>query len=135
MTLPSPLRLRITSDPANLAPVRRQIEGFCAECGFDEEARGQIGLCVNEALANITRHAYQQATDGPIQLDADFADRAVRIQIRDWGTGKAPPARPRPRDPLQPGGVGLVCLRELMDDIRFSPQPDGMLLTMERKLD
>ncbi|HEY8750066.1 MAG TPA: ATP-binding protein [Tepidisphaeraceae bacterium] len=131
---PTPLRLRITSDPANLAPVRRKIEGFCADCDFDEEAQGQIGLCVNEALANITRHAYKKATDGPVQLDADFSANALKIQIRDWGTGTTPPLRPRPRDPLQPGGVGLVCLRELMDEIRFTPQADGMLLTMERKL-
>jgi len=129
------LRLRTTSDPTNLAPVRHQIEGFCAACGFDEEARGQIGLCVNEALANVTRHAYSLAKDGPIQIDVDFVDNTVKILIRDWGTGKTPPVRPIRRDPLQPGGVGMVCLRELMDTIVFSPQPDGMLLTMERKLD
>jgi anti-sigma regulatory factor (Ser/Thr protein kinase) len=126
--------LRLTSDPANLAPVRRQIEGFCAECGFNDEARGEIILCVNEALANITRHAYHKAIDGRIELDVDFADSTLEIRIRDWGTGQMPPQRPRPRDPLQPGGVGLVCLRELMDEITFSPQPDGMLLTMKRRL-
>jgi len=130
---PARLALRITSDPANLAPVRHQIEGFCAACGFDEKARGQIVLCVNEALANITRHAYLEANDGPVHLDVEFAEGRLKIAIRDWGTGRLPPEKPRPRDPLQPGGVGLVCLRELMDEITFSPQPDGMLLTMERK--
>ena len=135
MTAASQLQLRITSDPANLAPVRHQIEGFCAVCGFDEESRGQIGLCVNEALANITRHAYHLAKDGPIQIDIEFDSGMVRISIRDWGTGKTPPLRPIRRDPLEPGGVGMVCLRELMDNITFSPQIDGMLLTMERKLD
>ena len=135
MNAPAQLRLRTTSDPANLAPVRHQIEGFCAACGFDDEARGQIGLCVNEAVANITRHAYRLAKDGPIHIDVDFANNAITIQIRDWGTGKTPPLRPIRRDPLQPGGVGMVCLRELMDTITFAPQPDGMLLTMQRNLE
>jgi anti-sigma regulatory factor (Ser/Thr protein kinase) len=134
MNAPTQLRLRTTSDPANLAPVRHQIEGFCAACGFDEEARGEIGLCVNEALANVTRHAYRLAKDGVVQIDVAFADGMVKIGIRDWGTGRTPPVRPIRRDPLQPGGVGMVCLRELMDNITFVPQPDGMLLTMERKL-
>jgi anti-sigma regulatory factor (Ser/Thr protein kinase) len=126
--------MTVTSDPANLAPVRRQLEEFCAECGFNDEARGEIVLCVNEALANITRHAYHKAIDGPVELDIDFADRTLEIRIRDWGTGQMPPPCPRPRDPLQPGGVGLVCLTELMDQITFCPQPDGMLLTMKRRL-
>ena len=134
LSQPLPLRLRITSDPANLAPVRRELEAFCAACGFDEASRGQIVLCVNEALANITRHAYQGAEDRPVQLDADLEDGSLRIRIRDWGCGRVPPDCPPARDPLKPGGVGMVCLRELMDDATFTPQPDGMLLTLERRL-
>ena len=128
------LRLRITSDPANLAPVRRAVEDFSAACGFREEARGQIVLCVNEALANVTRHAYGGADDRPVHLDATFEDGCLRITIRDWGCGRVPPECQPKHDPLRPGGVGMVCLRELMDQITFTPQPDGMLLTMERRL-
>ena len=131
-TAPSELQLRITSDPANLAPVRRAVEDFCAACGFREEARGEIVLCVNEALANVTRHAYGGAADRPVHLEATFNAGLLRITIRDWGCGRVP-SEPR-HDPLRPGGVGMVCLRELMDRITFTPQPDGMLLTMERRL-
>jgi anti-sigma regulatory factor (Ser/Thr protein kinase) len=131
---PRQLRLRVTSDPANLAPVRHDLEAFCAACGFDECARGEIVLCVNEAMANITRHAYAGATDRPIEIDAYFADQSLRVTIRDWGSGAAPPSWIPERDPLQVGGVGMICLRRLMDRITFTPQPDGMLLTMERRL-
>jgi anti-sigma regulatory factor (Ser/Thr protein kinase) len=135
MALPD-LRLRITSDPANLATVRNELEQFCTAAGFDEAARGEIVLVANEALANITRHAYDGATDRPIDLAASFADdRVLRMTLRDWGSGKTPVFRKADRDPLRPGGVGLVCLHELMDRIEFAPQPDGMLLTMERRLD
>jgi serine/threonine-protein kinase RsbW len=132
---PHEWRLRITSDPVHLARVRREIESFCKECGFDEPARGQIVLCVNEALTNVTRHAYRGAIDQPIELSASFGDGLLRIQLRDWGTGKKPDDRPARRDPLCPGGVGMVCLRQLLDNVTFNPQPDGMILTMERRLD
>ena len=136
MTIPRQLHLRVTSDPANLAPVRHELESFCRDCGFDETARGEIILCVNEAMTNITRHAYDGATDQPIELSATFADDLLRITVRDWGVGRTPP-RPgdQSHDPLRPGGVGMLCLRELMDRITFTPQPDGMLLVMERKLE
>src|SRR5215469_8921610 len=66
MTTPSQLHLRLTSDPAHLAPVRHQLEEFCASCGFFEGACGEIALVVNEAMTNVTRHAYGGAHDGTI---------------------------------------------------------------------
>lgn len=134
MSKPAQLRLRITSDPANLPEVRRELEGFCASCGIADPARGEIVLCVNEALANVTRHAYSGATDRPVHLDVTYDRALLRICIRDWGIGRVPDDCPVARDPLRPGGVGMVCLRKWMDSISFDPQPDGMLLTMERRV-
>src|ERR1041385_6967535 len=105
---PPPLRLKIQSDPANVAEARRAIELFAAQCGFDETSRGEIGLVVNEALANVIRHAYNGATDQPIELSAAKTDQGIRIDLRDWGRGVNPLDLPaKKRDPLRPGGVGL----------------------------
>src|SRR5262249_50579153 len=116
---PAPIRLRIESDPANLAGARRAVESLAAQIGFDELAAGGLGLVVNEALANVMRHAYSGAKDRPIQIDAEALDDStggIRILIRDWGSGVNPAAHPPKKyDPLQPGGLGLVCMRQLMD--------------------
>ena len=134
--LPSKLRLKILSDPANLAEVRQSIEKLCGDSGFEREACDEVGLCVNEALANVIRHAYHGAKDKPIEISAELTDdlKTIQIAIRDWGNGVNPEELPpRPRDPFKPGGLGLICLRRMMDPVRFSPQPDGgMLLEMSR---
>jgi anti-sigma regulatory factor (Ser/Thr protein kinase) len=136
------LVLNVTSDPANLAPVRRACEAFCRAQGLDDGAINDIGLCVNEAMANITRHAYDGATDKPVVITAEAirgddedGRPGVRITLRDWGSGVNPLAQaPRERDPMRPGGLGLVCLRQLLDDARFEPQANGgMLLTMLKR--
>ncbi len=133
------LVLNVTSDPANLAPVRRACEEFCARHGLDEAAVADVGLCVNEAMANVTRHAYGGATDKPVVVTVEALganhSEGVRLTVRDWGTGVNPLSLPpKQRDPLQPGGLGLICLRQLVDEARFEPQPGGgMLLTMEKK--
>lgn len=132
------LVLNVTSAPANLGPARRACEAFCRTHGLDDAACADVGLCVNEAMANVTRHAYGGATDRPVVITGEMIDgergKGVRITIRDWGTGVNPLALPaKCRDPLQPGGLGLICLRQLLDDVRFEPQPDGMLLTMEKR--
>jgi anti-sigma regulatory factor (Ser/Thr protein kinase) len=129
-----PVRLKIDSDPANLATIRKAVEGLALEGGFDGHACGEIALCVNEALANIMRHAYGGATDRPIEVEASMSDQTLHVRIRDWGNGVNPEMLSvPPRDPLKPGGLGLICLRKLMDELRFLPQVDGMLLEMSRK--
>jgi serine/threonine-protein kinase RsbW len=135
VTTPKDLELKIPSDPATLASVREAVESLCRNGGFDETAIGEIGLCVNEAMANVIRHAYDGATDKPISIRAGMHDGEVVIQIRDWGNGVNPAdIPPTAHDPLTPGGLGLICLRKMLDETTFTPQPDGMLLTMKRKV-
>jgi len=130
------LEERFTSDPANIAPARKAVEALAAAAGFDDKAIGEIGLCVNEAMANVIRHAYGGRTDQPMSITAELIDdaTALRVTIRDWGSGVNPTDLPlKPHDPYRPGGLGLVCLRSLMDQIEFSEQPDGMLLIMVKR--
>ncbi len=127
------LFLRVLSDTAYLAPVRHSIETFCAAHGFDKAAVDDIGLCVNEAMANVTRHAYSGAMDQPVEVKADFDGSHLLLTVRDWGSGQQPPTEPR-HDPLTPGGVGIVCFKKLLDGFTFTKMPDGMLLTMKRTL-
>ena len=133
------LVLNVTSDPANLARVRKSCEAFCLSHGLEGSAVHEVGLCVNEAMANVTRHVYGGATDKPVVVTANaiedwHAGAGVKITVRDWGAGVNPMTLPRKaRDPETPGGLGLICLRELLDEVRFDKQPDGMLLTMIKR--
>jgi len=126
--------LNVSSDPANLASVRRACEAFCVECGLGDAAACEVGLVVNEAMANITRHAYDGAYDKPVSVacDCDAAEGAVTITLRDWGSGFNPASVRPKQDPMQPGGLGLVCIRSLMDEVQYVTQPDGMLLRMAK---
>ncbi len=132
------LVLKLTSDPANLAPARHACEAYCRSQGLGDAAVADVGLCVNEAMANIMRHAYKGALDRPLEMVAEPVNGrcpGVKITLRDWGIGVNPLARPiAERDPARPGGLGLVCLRQLLDEATFEPQPGGgMLLTMVKR--
>lgn len=128
---PSAINLRVTSNTSELKPVRRQIEALAESHGFDDRAIGEIGLCVNEAMANIIRHAYRDQTDQPIEVTASVVGDVLEIALRDWGSGIQPGPLPEHKiDPMNPGGLGLLCLGRLMDRITFTPQQPGMLLEM-----
>src|SRR5262245_35754842 len=95
---------------------REAVEAFCASSGFDKTAVGEIGLCVNEAMANSIRQAYDNAVDKPTEIRASYDGTQVTIEIRDWGNGIDPTGVPEKRDPMTPGGLGLVCLRKMLDE-------------------
>lgn len=129
---------RIVSDPAQIAPVRLAVERLAADAGFDAKSVGEIGLCVNEAIANVIRHAYDGKADRPIHVKAHFDPKLEQFDvfIRDWGKGVNPetlPVKAKQLDPMLPGGLGLICLKQMMSAVVFTPQPDGMLLTMSRR--
>lgn len=136
---PAGLKLRIDSDPAQLGRTRRAVEALAARCGFTRTAVEEIGLCVNEALANVMRHAYRGHVGRPILVEAQFdpADGgALRVELRDWGGGWNPAerlAQADDYDPLTPGGLGLLCIGRLMHEVVFCPQRDGMVLKMVRR--
>ena len=91
------IALKMASDPSTLAPTRVAIERLASELGFSEEEVAHLGLVVNEAMANVIRHAYNNRTDQPMEVTAepvpaDGAGRldGIRVVIRDWGSGVDP---------------------------------------------
>jgi serine/threonine-protein kinase RsbW len=131
-TAPTELRLHMHSDPAEIAAVRHQAENFATANGFDETAVGEIGLVLNEAIANIIRHAYDNAADKPIEIALRMEGDALHLDLRDYGNGKSPDLRKEKTELLTPGGLGLPCMKQMMNGLHFQKQADGMLLQMTK---
>ena len=128
-----PCNLDLTSEPAQIAPVRKAVEAFAHSAGLGSGA-ADLGLVVNEALANVIRHAYDGRPGQPISVSLDCDSSEVTVRIRDWGNGVNPRrCPPKSMTRRSPGGLGLICLRSLMDRAEFTPQPVGMLLTLSKK--
>ena len=126
---------KISSHPANLRQVRKELEEFAKSIGLPEKSAYDVGLVLNEALANIIRHGYGGAVDRPIVVTAEQIDSRLKLIIRDWGAPFDPAAVKRKTpDELSPGGLGLICMSRLMDDVKFERLPDGMLLRMTKKI-
>jgi anti-sigma regulatory factor (Ser/Thr protein kinase) len=116
-----------------LRDVRRQIEDFAAARGCDSHCCDDLGLVANEALANVMRHAYHGATDQPIEIVVQDFGAKIELRIRDWGVPFDPAVlKRREYDPLEPGGLGVICMKRLMDDVTWTRQDKGMMLTLTR---
>jgi anti-sigma regulatory factor (Ser/Thr protein kinase) len=94
--------------------------------GWNETECGAIALAVDEALANIIRHAYHSRADGLIELECRESAEGLEITLLD--NGDAPDrskicARELGCD--QPGGLGTHIIKQVMDSVSYEASPEG----------
>ena len=132
----TPLEITILSDPANLAEVRQAVERYALAAGLCDAEAAKVVLALDEAMTNIIRHAYRNASDRPIEVRAHHDDEVLRIVLRDYGI-QAPreTIHSRDLDDVRPGGLGVHIMTSCMDCIDYQPADDaGTVLTMTKRI-
>ena len=137
---PLPVKLEICSTPNHLPIVRGAVERLCQHLGFGEDCTARIVMSIDEALANVIRHAYHGAADQPIEIELSVLGpppgNGLRVCIRDHGRS-VDPSRIRSRDlgDVRPGGLGVHIMTECMDCLEYrQAEGGGTILTMVKRL-
>jgi anti-sigma regulatory factor (Ser/Thr protein kinase) len=123
------LKLQLESNPEALSLVRAAVERASEVLQFPEEEVRAIVRSVDEALANIIRHAYGGDKGKPIEVtcrslrndSSDPVCMGIEIVMQDEGTAADPGTfKSRPLDEIRPGGLGLHFMKASMDIVEFS---------------
>jgi anti-sigma regulatory factor (Ser/Thr protein kinase) len=107
--------------------------------GLDARAVYAVQLAVEEACANIIEHAYGGEGRGDIECTCIVNKNGLTVILRDYGRPFDPTCVPEPDlcaslENREVGGLGLYCIRQLMDKVRFEFTPDsGNVLTMIKR--
>ena len=137
------LRLQLESNPEALCLVRATLERATELAHFEEADSRAIVRSVDEALANVIRHAYQGQTGLPIEVTCRRlwsetdppAPRGLEIVLMDSGVAVDPnKLQGRSLDEVRPGGLGLHFIKESMDVVEFSREHDKNRLRMVKYL-
>lgn len=87
------------------------------KCLFD------VDLALDEAAANVVKHAYAGQATGDILIAAALEEETLRITVMDWGV-PLDPRNVRPFDIAAPiesrisGGMGLHFIHQMMDSVQ-----------------
>jgi serine/threonine-protein kinase RsbW len=137
------LKLELKSNPEALCLVRATVERAAEVLHFkDTEARA-IVRSVDEALANVMRHAYGGRPGLPIEMSCRRLEQGgqnavqggIEIVLADKGKPVTRAAlQGRSLDEIRPGGLGLHFIRESMDEVEFSRKKGKNLLRMVKYL-
>ncbi|HEX7195185.1 MAG TPA: ATP-binding protein [Chthoniobacterales bacterium] len=138
------LRLELESNPEALGLMRATLERAAESMHFQEADLRAIVRSVDEAVANVIRHAYKGRPGLPITLscrklwcgkDANLMC-GLEILLEDSGEAADPKKlQGRPLEEVRPGGLGLHFMRQSMDEVEFSRKNGKNLLRMVKYLE
>jgi serine/threonine-protein kinase RsbW len=118
-------QLTITSETEHLAQVREFLQSCAKRAGLAASDIGKVVLAVDEATANIMRHAYHGQPGGEIHFAVRADGARLEVVITDHGQGFDPN---RIRDPdmaahVRQGrksGLGIFLMRQIMDEVTYT---------------
>ncbi|HRD66666.1 MAG TPA: ATP-binding protein [Candidatus Competibacter sp.] len=119
--------------PAFLDYVRRMAEA----AGLSEAQGSRLELAVEEALVNVFGYAYAgRAQAGAVLCRCVVRPDGLRVEIVDEGVPFDPLACADPDtaldlDERQPGGLGILLVRRLADEIAYRRDGEQNVLMIE----
>jgi anti-sigma regulatory factor (Ser/Thr protein kinase) len=131
------LQLQIPADARLLPRTRQAVQGFVEETADSPEVVGDVVLALDEACANVIRHAFPKGVDGNIRLLAEIDDEAVTVLVEDDGVGFDPFHVDLNGAGLEAtSGRGLHLIRMLMTsvDVESPTESGGTRLRMHKQL-
>ena len=120
------LQLELPADAKMLGRTRWALLGYLEELGASEETTGDVILALDEACANVVRHAFPEG-EGSFRLTADLSPSEVLMEVEDDGIGFNPfEVTALGVEPEATSGRGLRIIRQVMTSVEVeSPMPHG----------
>jgi serine/threonine-protein kinase RsbW len=123
--------------PATIEEVERIVSfvgGFVSKAGLAADQAGRLELAIEEWVVNLCTHAYA-GRDGEIEVAVREGSGELLIEIIDEGppfdlTASAEPDLTLPLADRKPGGLGLVLIRRMVDEVRYRRDGERNVITL-----
>jgi len=131
-------RIAIRNQMSDLIRVVSFVDAFAAANGVPEDAANALNLCLDEILNNVLSYGFLVPGDHRVTVDLSVAEGRLSAEVVDDGEPFDPTKAPAPdlssgiRDrPV--GGVGLLFVRKLMDEVRYTRRRGRNRLRISKK--
>jgi serine/threonine-protein kinase RsbW len=96
--------------------------------GFSHDDISKIELAVDEACANVIKHAYGQNSSQVIEVSIMLDSKKMSVVVADKGKGFKPenlkfPDMKKYLTEMRVGGLGIYLIETLMDEVAFDVKP------------
>ncbi|MFN0088358.1 MAG: ATP-binding protein [Blastocatellia bacterium] len=141
MTEPEPERLEITigNASAEIGRISEEIDYFVVRHGLPDKIAFELNLAIDEILANIISHGYDDPGPHAIELRCALADGEITLEVEDGGRAFNPFDAPPPDltasiEDRPIGGLGVHIVRTLMDHVEYRRRDEKNIVILRKKL-
>ncbi|MGH8172356.1 MAG: ATP-binding SpoIIE family protein phosphatase [Rhodanobacteraceae bacterium] len=122
----------------NLREMRNALRKTLDHLGIEPALRDRLVLAVDEACANIIRHAYGSEREGGIGLKVSRAEDVLSFELTDDAPCVDPGAvRAKPLGECRAGGLGVALINTVMDTWHIEPATErgGNRLVLRKRIE
>jgi len=132
--------IRITNQLSEIGRVVELLDGFCRHHALSDRVRHDMSLALEEIISNIVHYSYRDNASHCISISLRLAASEVRAEIVDDGVAFDPLAHHAPKpsgslDERMPGGLGLLFVKSLMDNMSYFRANDRNHLTLAKRIE
>jgi anti-anti-sigma factor len=134
------LRLLLTSSPEAIPALSSAFAAFAARHNLSLRTRSAFNLALEEVVTNAIVHGYRGEQGRPIVVEVAVRAGELVAYVED----QAPPFNPLqapepdlslPLEERQPGGVGVLLVRKLMDRLEYTNTDGRNRLVITKRLE
>ncbi len=132
------VHVEVESRLENVELVQIAIESSLAQLDLSEDDAHQIGTSIREAVANAIKHGNRGDVSKLVKVELGIDNGDLLIRVHDQGVGFDEDGVPNPLEPenlLRRNGRGILLMKQYMDQIEYTFQPEnGTVLEMRKEL-
>lgn len=117
------LNLTIPAQLDRIEAICDAVDSAAAAAGFDERTRYSCQLAASEACENIVKHGYGDQSSGNIEVRLRSNPSDLTIELIDtappFNPASPPVAAPWSVDDPPVGGLGLLIIHRVMDQVKY----------------
>jgi serine/threonine-protein kinase RsbW len=131
-------QMRLPADERTVARLKYLVDCFCKQHGLPRPLSNLVMLSLDEIVSNIILHGYG-GRPGQFSIALNFDGRAFSVVIEDAGkpfdaTKAVAPVTGRTLASRREGGLGLLLVKNLMDEITYQRAGAINRLTLVKRL-
>jgi len=133
------LQLTLANEKSEVARLQDQLELFARQHGLTARALHDVQLALEEHLANILSHGYDDKLEHYIRVHVQLSAPELRVVVEDDGHPFNPLEHPTPDlsksiDERPIGGIGIHMMRKSLDGLEYHREHGKNILVMVKRI-
>jgi anti-sigma regulatory factor (Ser/Thr protein kinase) len=117
-----------------------KLNEFGNAIGMSKKCLFQINLALDELFSNIVSYGFTNSDEKKISFDIFQNDSVLTIRVEDDGVPFDPFNTEKTDvkcslDEREIGGLGLLLIRKMMDEVNYTRKANKNIVTLNKKLD